>query len=80
MDIIMRIQHLFLLTLTIIMLTACSGDTSDKKETVTEKMTREVAEKAVEHIKDPINKAHEAAALAEKHNQQIQINAQSDQK
>ena len=74
-DITMRFQHLFLLLLTTIMLTACSGDNSDNKETATEKMTREVAEKAVKHIQDPMDKAREAAALAEEHTRQIKEHA-----
>jgi len=71
----MRFQHLFLLILTTIMLTACSGDKSDNKETATEKMTREVAENAVEYIQAPIDKAQEAAALTEGHTRQIKENA-----
>jgi PBP1b-binding outer membrane lipoprotein LpoB len=74
----MRYQHIFLLIAATVMFTACSGDNNDQ-ESATEKMTREVAEKAVKHIQDPIDKARDAAALAEKHTEQIKKNMeQSD--
>ena len=68
----MRIQQLISLLWIILLLSACSGDKNDQAETATEKMTREVAEKSVEQIQAPIDKAHEAAALAEKHARQIE--------
>jgi PBP1b-binding outer membrane lipoprotein LpoB len=67
----MRLQHLLILLLAALLLPACSDDNNKNKETATEKVTREVAEKAVDYIQDPLDKARDAAALAEKHTRQL---------
>lgn len=67
----MRYRHLFLFTLTAVLLAACSGDTDNDKKSAAEKITSQVAEKAVQQIQEPLDKAREAAAATEEHNQRV---------
>lgn len=71
----MPYQHLFLFFLTIVLLAACSDDNSDNHKSATEIMSREIAEKAVHHIQDPMDRAREAASASEEHTRQIKKEA-----
>ena len=66
--------------LALIMLTACSSDTDETIETSTEKITQEIADKAVAAIQDPLDKARKAAETVEEHNRQIEEDAQNMKK
>jgi len=72
----MRHQYLYFFLLIIVSLAACSGDNGNNKKSAPEKITQDVAEKAVDYIQSPIDKAHKAAAAAAEHSQQIKENAQ----
>ena len=66
-------SHRFLLFIPLaLLLAACSGDNGDDHKGPTEKLTHEVADKAVRQVQDPMDKAREAASATEKYNQQVQ--------
>ena len=64
-------QRYIITLLTLFLLTACSSDNNDDKENIIDTTTREVAEKAAANIRDPQDKAREAAGLAREHVRQI---------
>ena len=66
--------------LALIMLTACSSDSNENNESGTEEITKEIADKAVAAIQDPLDKARKAAATIEQHNLQMEEDAQSTEK
>ncbi len=68
----MRYRHLFLFILTAVILAACSADTDNDKKSAPKKITDKVAEKAVQQIQGPLDKARAAAAVTEEHNQRIE--------
>ena len=53
----------------ILCLTSLTGCSSEERKTITDKE----AQKQVDHIKKPIDKAKEAAKLLDQHNQQQQL-------
>jgi len=67
----MRYRHFFLFALAAVLLTACSGDSDNDKKSAPEKITSQVAEKAVQQIQEPLDKARKAAAATEEHNQRV---------
>jgi len=67
----MRYRPLFLFALTAVLLAACSGDSDNDKKSAAEKITSQVAEKAVQQIQAPLDKARKSAAATEEHNQRV---------
>jgi hypothetical protein len=66
--------------LALIMLAACSSDSTENKESSTEKVTKEIADKAVAAIQDPLDKARKATEIVEQHNLQMEEGAQNMEK
>ena len=58
--------------LTLLMLAACSSDNNENNKNTTEKITKEIADKAVAAIQDPLEKARNAAQTIEEHNRQTE--------
>jgi uncharacterized protein YecA (UPF0149 family) len=63
--------HYLAILFIIFSLSACGGNSEEEEQSTIDKFTSETAQKAVQQIQDPLDKAHAIQALADEHVKQM---------
>ena len=73
----MKRTFLFLLLCYALLCTGCSGEEEKKKSSI-DSFTEETAQKAVEYIQDPLDKARAVQQLANEHSREIKQSVEAE--